>query len=143
MLYLAEFTCDGRWGELEEDGLAFGSFSALAEAETIDDVLKLLRRLVRRHMTDKRILAGATSIYLDNLVEVKRMPKGGVVTYCVLTHGEQRPNLNMSLPGYRGTDCNAYAYCDDDKDADIGAEGAYTVDPFITAKAKTKAASKQ
>lgn len=110
MFYLGEFSFDGAVVGVDAaiDGPAHGRFSAMVDAGCVEAALRDLRRLVRRHTEREHgVLADATEIYLDALIKVSDMPKGGVLAYFEQRRGAFQGGLNVALPMHRGS-CEAY-----------------------------------
>ncbi len=124
MLYIGYF----RFFEFEnpESGPAESRFTFAVEAADVDDACqKMATTLTEQH---GELLQNATELYLDDLIEIKSLPDGGVVL-----RAEQAPYhdddalVTMTLPNYDGEECLNYRQGTEDQED----EEEYVPQPFI------------
>ncbi len=105
MLYLCHFSFHDKLGE---EG--FGYFTCLVEAKNVDAVEKKLKTLLKRIGKETGVLEGVTSIYLDDVTEIKEIPKEGIFGFLRVFRGKLDSSLFISLAGQDVPGCTAYGH---------------------------------
>jgi hypothetical protein len=100
MLYLGHFSSNlvrrDEKGVLEE---ASATFMAVAEAESPDEALDKLESLILKIKKTDEMFKGTLNIYLEQLVEVKKIPVSGFISF--FTEGFPAATSSISI-GPRG-----------------------------------------
>ena len=82
MLYVGHFSFES----LEEESDAFtveskgGTFTCLVEADSLDDAADKFRDLIISHADSFEIFGSAGAVFIDAIIEVKKLPEEGVLT---------------------------------------------------------------
>ncbi len=103
----------------------FGRFTYLVKAPDPDAAKARLRAEVRRARVRKSMCdgPGPVEVYLDDLVEVGRSPKRGLIGRVEIESGEEPPRLSCTLPGGHPVFCRVVEpeLPDGDEEDDEGA----------------------
>lgn len=142
MLYLGHFNFiyEAKVGRKQSQALD-GTFTSVAEAESAEEAALTFERLFRKLKKSGDVFEGAVAIYLEALVEVKSVPKGGFISHLIAGYPEGIETFAMALRGAAPRHCTLYDTLPDDlHDQEI------VLEPFLTfrpAAKKPKPAKKQ
>jgi hypothetical protein len=75
MLYCGYFKFEARNG-------CSGSFTAILELGDSTDVLPAFAKLIKRAGRDTFLFGSGTNIYVESILEIQKIPKQGLITYC-------------------------------------------------------------
>lgn len=122
MLYIAHFSFQGPGKNPRH-----GSFACLEEADDVEACLDKCRSLIA-DLHRKGDLGGHLGyIYLDVLVQVKSLPRNGLLNPMITRPGPLIPSKSISLPADDGKDCEAFSLSSDSE----GRDGV-NMEPFMT-----------
>ncbi|MGO9556160.1 MAG: hypothetical protein ACLP2U_14175 [Syntrophobacteraceae bacterium] len=119
MLYLAHFSFLQKLGE---EG--FGYFTCLVEARNVDVAEKKLKTLLKRTGKETSVLERVTSVYLDEVTEIKEIPKEGIFGFLRVFKGKLDSSLTISLGGQDVPGCTAYGHGSEEGE----------LEPFLSSK---------
>lgn len=121
MLYLAQFSFSGKHTEEPLEGQEVsGHFNCLVEADEVGEADRKLRALLREIKRKHEILDGATIVYMDSLIEVKSVPKKGMLTFFA-EYFQEMPDTIFAAAPHTGTRyCVAYSYGEGEEEEDEG-----------------------
>jgi hypothetical protein len=122
MLYLAHFSFENAKGKKQN-----GYFTCMVDAENFQGALEKIRPLLadldrRRHIFEKPV-----SIYLDDLIEIRKIPPEGLLAHMITRDGPLKSGESHSLPGVDASFCRSYSVVASDKDGDVA-----EISPFLT-----------
>jgi hypothetical protein len=121
MLYLAQFSFSGKHTEEPLAGQEVsGHFNCLVEAEDVEEADRRLRALLRETKRKHEILDGATIVYLDSLIEVKSVPKKGMLTFFAEYFQEMPDTIFAAVPHTGPHYCVGYSFGESDDEDDEG-----------------------
>ena len=123
MLYLGHFSFNGF-----EDDPRHGYLTSLVEAGSIDEALDRFRKLLEGFQRERDVFNDVADIYLDVVIQVKRVPPEGIVAHMVTRPGELPPAISSTLPNLDEAYCEAYSVAPENEDR----QGEVTIDPFVT-----------
>lgn len=123
MLYLAQFSFSGKHTEEPLEGQEVsGHFNCLVDAVDVEEADRKLRALLRETKRKHEILDGATIVYLDSLVEVKSIPKKGMLTFFAEYFQEMPDTIFAAVPHAGARYCEAYSFGEGEDDDEEGEE---------------------
>ena len=115
MLYLANFSFQS-----SDDAPEYGHFNYLAEAETVNAALNLIREKLNSFRKDSNLFQGNHHIYLNQIIEVSQLPQDGIMTHLSIHSGRYPEVMGCSLPAQDITGVTAYSSVrEDDKGTDV------------------------
>ena len=85
-----------------------GHFTALAEARDVDGALEKFADLVEAFARENDLLEDVEEIYLDSCIEVKKLPRAGLIGHLSLQEGYSPGGVSTTLPGT--SEKNAVSY---------------------------------
>jgi len=138
MLYLGHFSFTA--APTDEDEPAHGVFTCCADADDIDAAIEKLRSLVLRLKEEDDALDGVDEVYLDSCVEIRTMPKDGMMSYWIKWPHEETTSISTGLRWAEGDEAVGYSILPDhDEDADADEhdddeaddDESYEVEPFV------------
>lgn len=112
-----------------------GAFTYVVEARSLEAALTKLARLVRTLVKRHDVFDGTSEIYLDSCVELRSVPRGGVMSYVSLRAGEDVGGISAALLGAAPSAATAYSW-GRDENAEAAGELA-PVEPFIRLRRST------
>jgi hypothetical protein len=135
MLYIGhfEFDYEGKEGETHKK-LGPGEFTAVVEANSAEEAVAKLTKLMRKVRKTEDTFEDVLSIYLAALVEVKRMPAGGFISYVSYRTPLGEDGDILMCTSARGADkrlFNVYAEVGDPSEVEGDEE---TIEPFLVFK---------
>ncbi len=104
-----------------------GLFTLLGEAERPEAALRQFRRLLRRLHRQTELFRPACRVYLIDCLEVRRLPRGGLLGHFRAYLAPAPVALDLALPEVSERHCVAYLPL-----ASEGEEG--TLEPFMVCK---------
>ena len=110
MLYVGHFSFES----LEEESDAFtveskgGTFTCLVEADSLDDAADKFRDLIISHADSFEIFRLVGAIFIDSIIEVKKLPEEGVLTQLYEPLADRSGSFATVLPGVPAELCVAY-----------------------------------
>ena len=112
MLYQGNFS----YTDMTEDGDNYCLMPCVCVAESPDEALEKFRALLGRMKETSDLLAGATQVFLDSLVELPDTPTEAVACAWtkVVPHTDGLYSITSALPDAGGQG-SAYAYVDDEE----------------------------
>ena len=123
MIYLMHFSFEENHVEKPRHGY----LTCLVEADNVGESLKKFRDLIHGLRRDGEIFQTATSIYLDDLVQIKKIPSEGLLAHMVARKGELPDCISSSLPGVDEKYCESFSPTPDSDD-----EEQVEIEPFMT-----------
>jgi hypothetical protein len=122
MLYVGHFSLDGF-----EDKPRHGYLTSLVDAGSVDEALDRFRKLLEGFQGERDVFNDVASIYLDVVIQVKKVPPKGILAHMVTRPGELSPAITSMLPDLDENYCEAYSV------APEGEEGQeVAINPFVT-----------
>jgi hypothetical protein len=122
MLYMAHFSYDQR-GEPQQHGY----FTCLIDSNTMEGSLDAFRILLKRLHDTGEAFQEPTTIYLDDLVRIKKVPPGGFLAHLLAREGELPPSTSTSLPGVESDYCESFGVAPEKSD-----DTEVVIDPFLS-----------
>jgi hypothetical protein len=110
MLYQAHFSF-----EQGKNSKRHGSIIALMEAQDIDTAMTGFRSLLEKSRKSKHIPVEATRIYLDLVLQVKKIPEKGCIAHVLSRPGGLETAVSSSLPGVGRDYGEAFSMASDQK----------------------------
>ncbi|HHY35944.1 MAG TPA: hypothetical protein GX510_10030 [Firmicutes bacterium] len=118
MLYLGHFSFDTR-DDPEFPPVSCGFFTAVVEANNVEEAMKKFEALITEIRRGEDVLERVCQVFLDACVELRALPKSGLLSYYVTYDAERRAMILTSAPGVSEEYAAVYDYVGDEK----GAEG--------------------
>jgi hypothetical protein len=116
-----------------------GHFTAAAEARNVDAALEKFAALIHGLADRNDLFADVEEIYLDSCVEVKAMPKAGLVGQVNLLEGDSPGGVSTTLP--RTAEKHAVSYHLEPESEEP--DGSYEPWPFVVLEKKKKKKKKR
>lgn len=127
MLYIGHFS----FIEHDEEGFNHGVFTAVVNADNIDNATVRLHSLLEREKSGSTLFDKYTFIFLEDIIEVKKMPEEGFIAHHTRYIGEPSEYVSQSTPGITEDMCESYQpYPQFEPNSDGRAE--VDVIPFMT-----------
>jgi hypothetical protein len=126
VFFLAHCTFEDRGGE----GPTHGYFTFLVKAGDVEAALEQLRTQLIEAREEDGLLDGPAKVYLEDLIEVRRLPPGGVIARYQAYLGPERTSIFKTFPMGEPRGCRDHVARDDVHDGDDG-EGM-VAEPFLT-----------
>ena len=134
MLYLAHCSFSEKG-----DTATFGHFTYLVKAADYETAVDNLRRNIETARARTDVFDRPVEIYLDDVIEVRKLPKRGVITRYQSYLGDEPASIFAALPADDPRGCRVIRPADvNDEDAeaddfdDLADEEEVQVEPFIT-----------
>ena len=129
MLFLGHFSFayDSRLGSRRAQPW-HGHFTALAEARDVDGALEKFADLVEAFARENDLLEDVEEIYLDSCIEVKKLPRAGLIGHLSLQEGYSPGGVSTTLPGTSEKNAVSYTLEPESEEED----GSYEPWPFMT-----------
>ena len=122
MIYFAHFSFENPEGRKRH-----GYFTCIVEAENFQDALEKIRPLLADLEHRRNIFETPVSIYLDDLIEARKIPSEGLLAHMILRDGPLKDAESRSLPGVDSSCCQSYSVAATEKD-----RGTAEITPFLT-----------
>ena len=113
MLYQAHFSF-----EQSNKNKKNGSIIALVEAPDIDVAMTSFKTLLEKSGKSGHIPGNAAHIYLDLVLQIKKIPEAGCIAHVLSRPGGLKSALSSSLPGVSGDYGEAFTMAADQKSGD-------------------------
>jgi hypothetical protein len=133
VLYLAHCSFTEVAGPAGDPDVA-GYFTYLVKADDPEAARERLRDEVNRARARTDLFERAVEIYLDDLIEVRRLPRRGVIARYQAHLGAERPAVFKSFPAGQPPGCDVHVpgEPDDAEDAEDNPPDDVAVEPFMT-----------
>ncbi len=125
MLYIGYFRF--QFSE-SENGTQDAEFTYLVEADSIDKACQAMADQIT--MKHRDLLRSTEQLMLDDCIEIKEIPVGGVLLRSTYTKEHQWPVVTSVLPNNEGDQCADYRQGPDPTD-DLEAANAFEQEPFM------------
>ncbi len=123
MIYFAHFSFENSGAA----GKKHGYFTCVVDAQNfraaLEDIRRLLRDLKHRH----HVFEARASIYLDDLIEVRKIPSEGVLAHMITKEGPLKNAESRSLPGVDASFCQSFSVEASEEDRQTA-----EISPFMT-----------
>jgi hypothetical protein len=126
LLYLGHFSFDPRRGG--EDAIEWGWFTCLVEAESPESAGEKFADLIIS-LGSSDTLEYVGNVYLEDIIEVKKLPEKGVLVRYEAHTGERAGTISTTLPGVPQEFCVAYEWGPERTEQEE--EDGYTPEPFV------------
>lgn len=90
MYYLGQFSF---LEEHENKNRYYGFFNCIVEADSPEKAVGLFGNHIRKTRKSDDVFHGIMSIFLNHIIEIKQLPKGGMITNYISIYGEMPPML--------------------------------------------------
>jgi hypothetical protein len=110
MLYIGHFSVD-EYGD--EEAHRHGYFTAVTEAPDADGSVERFRKLITGLKETQAAFQRVAAVYIEDIIEFRRLPSDALITRYQSSEGEFPKSISHSLPGFEGTDVQAYGYAED------------------------------
>jgi len=104
MMYIGHFS----FVEHDEKGFNHGVFTAAVNADDIDNATVKLHSLLDREKNGSSLFDKYTFIFLEDIIEIKKMPEEGFIAHHTLFAGEPSEYVSQSIPGLSDDMCESY-----------------------------------
>ena len=125
------------------DTATYGHFTYVVKATDYETAVDQLRRKIENARARTDVFDRPVEIFLDDMLEVRKLPKRGVIARYQSYLGKEPPSIHALLPADEPRGCRVIRPADvDDEDAeaddldDLDDEEEVQVEPFITFGAK-------
>ena len=108
MLYVGHFKFDSK---TKEEGN--GHFTCVVESDDIKSAIAAFHKLIMEAQKASKLFNYGAKIYVSAMIELKQIPKVGVITYFEEAISELKGNLNAALPYPPDNNCNAFNFCNE------------------------------
>ena len=108
MLYVGHFTFLGPKPEIRADPTPSGWFALVAEAESVGAAAEKFREHVEQAKGLFSFFEPVETVWLEDIVEIKRLPEEGVLTHFHLQPDDRGASVATALPGVSEEFCVAY-----------------------------------
>jgi hypothetical protein len=105
-----------------------GLFTLVAEARTLQTAVTKFQRLIHDLAKKHDLFDDVDDVYLDSCVEVRSVPRSGLLTFATLKEGEDTGGLSMSLLASGERNAASYSWGEPDDDESTGSK---PVEPFV------------
>jgi len=122
MIYLAHFSFEAPEGRKKH-----GYFTCVVEGQDFQGALEKIRPLLADLERRQRILETPASIYLDDLIEIHKVPPEGFLAHMITREGPLKDAESHSLPGVDKSFCRSYSVVSTEEDRDTA-----EISPFVT-----------
>jgi hypothetical protein len=122
MIYLAHFSFD-----VFDEKRRHGYFTCVVEDQDFKGALEKTRTLLTDLEHRQRVLETPASIYLDDLIEVHKVPSEGFLAHMITSEGPLKDAESHSLPGVDKSFCRSYSVVSTQED-----RATAEISPFIT-----------
>jgi hypothetical protein len=122
MIYLAHFSF-----ETPEGRKRHGYFTCAVDAQNFEGALEKIRPLLSDLEHRQHIFETPASIYLDDLIEIRRIPPEGFLAHMITREGPLKNAESHSLPGVDASFCQSFSVVATKEDLDTA-----EINPFLT-----------
>jgi len=127
MLYVGHFSFadpDSGPNEVPWHGL----FTLVAEGKSVDVAVRKFERQIRDLAKRHGLFDGVSEIYLDTCVELRTIPRAGVLTYVSIREGDDVGGISASLLGASARVGASYAW---GAQQDVESTDPRPMEPFV------------
>ena len=125
MFFLAHCTFEDRGGEQPTHGY----LTYLVKAGDVEAALDRLRTQLTEAREEEGLFGGPARVYLEDLIEVRRLPPGGLIARYQAYLGPERASIFKTFPIGQPRGCRDHVSRDDGHDEADG-EGVVS-EPFL------------
>lgn len=108
MIYLGHFSFNGF-----ENDPRHGYLTSLVAAGSIDEALNRFRALLEGLQRKGNVFNDVAGIYLDVVIQIKKVPPEGILAHMVTRPGELSPAISSMMPDLNEEYCEAYSVAPD------------------------------
>src|SRR5919112_6250877 len=130
VFYVGHVSFEGPEPEFKTQGRGRGWFTLLAETESVDEAVDRFRELVESLKSWFTSFEDVESVFLDDITEVERLPREGVLARFVHAYDDPPSWISTSLLGVPEEYCRSYGWGEDTSDEDD--EERVEVEPFLS-----------
>jgi hypothetical protein len=127
VFFLAHCTFEDRGGEQPTHGY----LTYLVKAGDVEAALDRLRAQLIEAREEEGLFDGPAKVYLEDLIEVRRLPPGGLIARYQAYLGRPRASIYKTFPTGPPRGCRDHVGWDDAADDADDGEGVVT-EPFLT-----------
>ena len=121
MLYLAHLSFDGEYkGEPTH-----GWFTCMVEADDIEASVDEFHHLITKLQKDEDIFQFVTKVYLEDIIQIRQVPKEGFLGHYSSSPGEAPPSIATTCWGDTDSYCESFSPISSDN------EESQEIEPFI------------
>jgi hypothetical protein len=128
MMYVGHFSFSGDGGAPWH---AF--FTCVVDAADVDAAVGKFKRLIRDVARRGDVFGGVSEIYMDSCIELRSLPKGGLMTYVTIRDGEDTGGISAALLGATSRSAVAYSWSPDPAEESTEPR---PIEPFVRLRAK-------
>jgi hypothetical protein len=121
MIYLAHFSFENSQGKKRN-----GYFTCVVDAENFENALEKIRSLLLDLDHRRHIFETPVSVYLDDLIEIRRIPSEGLLAHMITRDGPLKSAQSHSLPTVDSSFCKSFAVVASEKDGEVA-----EISPFL------------
>ncbi len=126
MYYLGQFSF---LEEHENKNRYYGFFNCIVEADNLEKAVGLFSSYIRKTRKFDGVFHGIMSIFLNHVIEIEQLPKGGIITNYISIYGEMPPMLRCGqFKKMAGVHCYGLTAADEVPKESIGESMA---EPFL------------
>lgn len=112
-----------------------GRFTALVEAASISAAMRKFEALIKKTAGSMDLFDEVDEIFLDSCIEVKSIPRAGLLGLVALQEGESSGTISTTLPGVPEKYGASYQLEPETTEED----GSYAPEPFMVLKRRRPA----
>ncbi len=129
MHYLGQFSF---FEEHENKNRYYGFFNCIVEADSPEKAVGLFSSHIRKTRKPCDLFHGITDIFLNDVIEIKQLPKDGIITNYICIYGEVPPMLRCGqFKKTAGVHCYRLTVANGARNE---SENESTVEPFLQFK---------
>ncbi len=101
----------GHFSFSSDDGAPWHAlFTCVVDAADVDAAVGKFKRLIRNVARRGDVFDGVSEIYLDSCIELRSLPKSGLLTYVTIRDGEDIGGISATLLGATSRSAVAYSW---------------------------------
>ncbi|MEJ2730583.1 MAG: hypothetical protein P8185_19140 [Deltaproteobacteria bacterium] len=130
MIYIGYFSFDELGPENE---VRHGYFSCLVETDNADAAANEFKELIFSFKKMNDIFSNVTTVYLEDVIEIRDVPRRAIVTRIQSSAGEFPKSISRSLPHVAAPGINVYGWAPDveENETDRSQAEYKAAEPFI------------
>jgi hypothetical protein len=117
-----------------------GLFTLVAEGKSVDVAVRKFERQIRDLARRHGLFDGVSEIYLDTCVELRTVPRAGVLTYVTIREGDDVGGISASLLGANARVGASYGW---GSQQDVEATDPRPMEPFVRFRRRKAAKTKK
>jgi hypothetical protein len=110
MLYIGHFSFDET---SPDEALRHGYFTCIVDKNNVDTAIDQFRSLIEKSKTEKNSFANIVAVYIEDIFEIKKIPKTAKILRIQSSVGEFPKSLTRTLPFVETDDINAFGWAPD------------------------------